>query len=51
LEEHGDCEQTPFAMRARELASEDLESIAVINRIALNLIDMQKLAKVELEHA
>ena len=51
LEERVDCEQTPFAMRARELASEDLESIAVINRIAINLIDMQKLAKVELEHA
>ncbi|HRX65970.1 MULTISPECIES: helix-turn-helix transcriptional regulator [unclassified Mesotoga] len=51
LEENVSCEQIPFAMRARELESEDLKSIAVINRIALNLNDMQKLAEVHSKHA
>ncbi len=38
-------------MRAKQLEAEDLESIAVINRIALNLRDMQKMSEVETENA
>lgn len=38
-------EQIPFSMRAKQLEPEDLESIAVINRIALNLRDMQRMAE------
>jgi len=44
-------EQIPFAMRARHLEPEDLESIAVINRIALNLRDMQRMAEVHTDNA
>ena len=44
-------EQIPFAMRARHLEPEDLESIAVINRIALNLRDMQRMAEVYTDNA
>jgi transcriptional regulator with XRE-family HTH domain len=51
LEADVSCEQIPFAMRAKQLEPEDLESIAVINRIALNLKDMQELAEVYLKHA
>ena len=44
-------ELIPFAMRARHLEPEDLESIAVINRIALNLRDMQRMAEVHTDNA
>ncbi|PZC52360.1 MULTISPECIES: helix-turn-helix domain-containing protein [unclassified Mesotoga] len=43
--------QIPFAMRAKQLEAEDLESIAVINRIALNLREMQKMAEVNTYNA
>jgi transcriptional regulator with XRE-family HTH domain len=44
LEERDSCEHIPFAMRAQQLNPEDLELLAAINQIALNLKDMQKLA-------
>ena len=51
LEGEFHLEQLPFAMRARHLEPEDLESIAVINRIALNLRDMQRMAEVHTDNA
>ena len=51
LEGEFHLEQIPFAMRARQLESEDLESIAVINRIALNLRDMQRMAGAHTDNA
>jgi len=33
----------PFALRATHVTSEDLETVAAINKIALNLRDMQSL--------
>ena len=51
LEGEFHLEQIPFALRAKQLESEDLESIAVINRIALNLRDMQRMAEVYTDNA
>lgn len=51
LEGEFHLEQIPFAMRARHLEPEDLEAIAVINRIALNLRDMQRMAEVYTDNA
>ena len=51
LEGEFHLEQLPFAMRARQLEPEDLESIAVINRIALNLRDMQRMAGAHTDNA
>ena len=42
-----DYESLPIAFRAKKIFGEDLENIAVINTIALNLINMNKLSEKE----